>query len=338
MHAEANQIVSCCHKPLKYRLELPSLDSLTRAAEIVGAAMRPTPQYTWPLINVRTGAEVWVKHENHSPVGAFKIRGALVYMHSLAETQPQVKTVIAATRGNHGQAVAFAANRHGLKTVIVVPFGNSREKNSAMRALGAELIEHGPDFQSASEFSEGLARERGYHRVPSFDELLVRGTGTYALEFLRGAPELDTVYVPIGLGSSICGMLAARAALNVRTRIVGVVAAASPSYAISFRERMPVTHPAETHFADGLACSVPDPQALELILKGVERIVEVSEGEIADAMRTLFRDTHNVAEGAGAASFAGLLKENQSMCGKRIGVVLTGSNVDSDVFARVLRI
>ena len=323
---------------LEYRLELPSLNSLARAAEIIHAVMGPTPQYTWPLLNARVGAEVWVKHENHSPVGAFKIRGALVYMDWLVKEQQQVKTVIAATRGNHGQAVGFAAKRHGLKAVIVVPHGNSCEKNRAMRALGVELIEHGEDFQSSFEFAERLALEQGYHRVPSFHELLVQGTGTYALEFLRGAPELDTVYVPIGLGSSICGMLAARAALNLKTRIVGAVAAASPSYAISFREKKLVTHPAATRLGDGIACAVPDLDALDLILKGVERIVEVSEDEIAGAMRAFFQDTHNVAEGAGAAALAAVLQESQATRGSRVGVVLTGSNVDSDVFARVLRI
>ena len=300
--------------------------------------MPSTPQYTWPLLNARAGTEVWVKHENHSPIGAFKIRGALVYMHALAKEHPDVKTVIAATRGNYGQAVGLAAKQQRLKAIIVVPFGNSREKNKAMRALGAELIEHGNEYQAASEFSEQLAGERGYHRIPSFHELLVHGTGTYALEFLRAAPELDTVYVPIGLGSSICGMLAARTALNLKTRIIGVVAAAAPAYAISFRERKPVSRTTHTQLADGLACSVPDPQALELILNGVERIVEVSEDEIATAMLAFFQDTHNIAEGAGAAALAGLLKENHAMRGKRMGVVLTGSNVDSDIFARVLRI
>lgn len=300
--------------------------------------MPPTPQYTWPLLNARAGGEIWVKHENHTPLGAFKIRGALVYMHVLAQEHPEVKTVIAATRGNYGQAVGLAAKQQGLEAVIVVPFGNSREKNRAMRALGVELIEHGQNFQSASEFSEHLAAERGYHRMPSFHELLVHGTGTFALEFLRNTPELNTVYVPIGLGSSICGMLAARAALNLKPHIVGVVAQDAPTYAISFREGKPVAHPTSTQLADGLACSVPDPQALELILKGVERILEVSEDEIAAAMRSYFQDTHNIAEGAGAAALAGLLKENHAMHGKRTGVVLTGSNVDSDVFARVLRI
>ena len=300
--------------------------------------MPPTPQYTWPLLNARAGSEIWVKHENHSPIGAFKIRGALVYMHALAQEHPDVKTVIAATRGNYGQAVALAAKQQDIKAVIVVPFGNSREKNRAMCALGVELIEHGHDYQSASEFSAQLASERGYHRMPSFHKLLVHGTGTYALEFLRAAPVLDTVYVPIGLGSSICGMLAARAALNLKTRIIGVVAAAAPAYAVSFREGRPVSHATGTQLADGLACSVPDPEAFDLILKGVERIIEVSEEEIAAAMLAFFQDTHNIAEGAGAAALAGLLKENHAKRRNRMGVVLTGSNVDSDVFARILRI
>lgn len=317
-------------------LDLPSFESLQRAASVIASAMSPTPAYTWPLLNARAGAEIWVKHENHSPVGAFKVRGGLVYMHWLVEAHPRIEGVVAATRGNHGQAVAFAAKRHNLKSLIVVPFGNSIEKNRAMCALGAELIEHGHDFQAAAEFADQLALERGYHRVPSFHELLVHGTGTYAMEFLSSVPELRTVYVGIGLGSSICGMMAARAALNLKTRIVGVVAAASPSYAISFRQKRPVNHPAETQLADGLACRVPDPAALGLILNGVERILEVTEEEIAAAMIALYEDTHNVAEGAGAAALAGMLQERESMRGKRAGIVLSGGNVDREVFTRVL--
>lgn len=318
-------------------MELPSSESLARAAAVIGCAMRPTPQYTWPLLNRRVGAEVWVKHENHSPVGAFKIRGGLVYMDWLRQTHPEVDAVIAATRGNHGQAVGFAASRYGLKAIVIVPFGNSVEKNRAMRALGVELMEHGQDFQAASEFADHLARDRGLHRVPSFHPLLVHGTGTFSLELFRSAPEFDTVYVAIGLGSAICGMMAARSALGLNARIVGVVAAASPSYARSFREKKPVSCAAETQLADGLACRVPDPEALQLILNGVERIVEVTEQEIADAMVALYEDTHNVAEGAGAAALAGLMQEREIMSGKRVGVLLSGANVDREVFARVLK-
>jgi len=318
-------------------MDLPSSESLNRAAAVICCAMSPTPQYTWPLLNQRIGVEVWVKHENHSPVGAFKVRGGLVYMDWLSQAHPEVDTVIAATRGNHGQAVAFAAGRYGRKAIVVVPFGNSIEKNRAMCALGAELVEHGQDFQAASEFADHLARDFGFHRVPSFHPLLVHGTGTLSLELFRNVPELDTVYVAIGLGSAICGMLAARSALSLSTRIVGVVAAASPSYAISFRDKKSVSCAADTQLADGLACRVPDHDALQLMLNGVERVVEVTEQEIAAAMIALYEDTHNVAEGAGAASLAGLMQEREIMAGKRVGVLLSGANVDRDVFAAVLK-
>jgi threonine dehydratase len=317
-------------------MDLPSGEKLARAAVVVGAAMSPTPQYAWPLLNARVGTEVWVKHENHTPIGAFKVRGGLIYLDWLKRTHPAVAGVAAATRGNFGQAIGFAAKRYKIPAATVVPFGNSIEKNRAMRALGVELIEHGDDFQAANEFAGELALDRGYHRVPSFHELLVHGAGTYAMEFFHGAPELDTVYMGIGLGSSICGLMAARAALKLKTRIVGVVAAASPSYAISFRERKPVSHPAETQLADGLACRVPDADALRLMLNGIERMIEVSEQEIAAAMIALYEDTHNVAEGAGAAALAGLMKERETMRGRRAGIVLSGGNVDREVFARVL--
>lgn len=318
-------------------MELPSLEMLARAAVVIGGAMRPTPEYTWPLLNRRVGTEVWVKHENHSPIGAFKIRGGLIYMDWLVQKHPEVDVVVAATRGNYGQAVGFAANRYCLKALVVVPFGNSREKNRAMRALGVELVEHGQDFQAANEFADQLASDHGYHLAPSFHQLLVTGAATLALELLRSTPKLDTVYFAIGLGSAICGMMAARSIFNLKTRIVGVVAAASPAYAVSFRENRPVSCPAETQLADGLACRVPDPEALQLILKGVERIVEVTEQEIAAAMVALYEDTHNVAEGAGAAALAGLMQERDSMQGKRVGIVLSGANVDREVFARVLK-
>ncbi len=317
-------------------LQLPSIEALEDAARIVYETMPPTPQHRWPLLEERTGAEIWVKHENHTQLGAFKIRGALVYMDWLKDAHPETQAVVCATRGNFGQAVAFAARQAGLGSTIVVPFGNSREKNRAMRALGAQLIEHGYEFQTASEYAAQLAEERGLHRVPSFHELLVRGTGTYALEMLRGVSELDTVYVPVGMGSSICGMIAARNALGLSTRIVGVVSSAAPAYAISFLQRKAVAHAVETQLADGLACRTPDPQAVEWMVDGVERMVMVSDDDVAAAMLALYQDTHNLAEGAGAAAFAALLQEQESMRGKRVGIVLTGGNVDADVFAKVL--
>ena len=318
-------------------MQLPSLDEIRSATQVVRAVMPPTPQFTWPLLNARAGTEVWVKHENHSPVGAFKLRGATIYMDWLKKSQPSVTGAIAATRGNHGQGVALAAARLGLTSVIVVPHGNSRDKNRAMQALGAEQIEHGGDFQEALEYSKMLAESRGLHAVPSFHPLLMHGTSTYALEFFEGAPELDVVYVPIGLGSSICGMIAVRNALRMKTKIVGVVAENAPAYAISFREKKAVSATANSRLADGLSCRVPVPEALEIIFANVDHMVEVNEDEIAAAMRAYYEDTHNVAEGAAGAGLASVLKERDALRGGRVGVVFTGSNVDREVFLEALK-
>jgi threonine dehydratase len=318
-------------------MQLPTLEEIHKATQIVRGVMPPTAQYTWPLLNARADTEVWVKHENHSPVGAFKLRGAAVYTDWLKRSEPSVKGVIAATRGNHGQGVALAAARAGLIATIVVPYGNSREKNRAMKALGAELIEHGDDFQAALEHSRVLAQTRSLHPFPSFHPLLVHGTATYALEFLTAVPQLDTAYVPIGLGSSICGVIAVRNALGLKTRIVGVVAEDAPAYAISFREKMPISATANSGLADGLSCRVPVPEALEVILANVHHIVEVSETEISAAMRAYYEDTHNVAEGAAGAGLAALLKEREALRGSRVGVVFTGGNVDRGVFLHSLK-
>jgi threonine dehydratase len=317
-------------------MQLPSLAHIRNAQTVVYRSMPPTPQYTWPLLNQRLGTEAWIKHENHTPVGAFKLRGALVYIEWLKETQPGLAGVAAATRGNHGQGVAMAARLAGLKAVIVVPLGNSREKNRAMIAQGAELIEHGDDFQESLEFARTLAAERGFAMIDSFHERLLMGTATYALELFEAAPPLDAVVVPIGLGSSICGMAAARNALRLTTEIIGVVAAASPSYALSFKERRVVEAPSRTALADGLACRTPNAQAMEVIWEQVARIVEVTEAEIAHAMRAYYQDTHNLAEGAGAAALAGALKEKNSLQGKRVGIILTGGNVDREIYEDVL--
>jgi threonine dehydratase len=306
------------------------------AQAVVYRHMRPTPQYTWPLLNKRVGTEAWVKHENHSPVGAFKLRGALVYMDWLQQSHPALAGVVAATRGNHGQGVGMAARLAGLRAVIVVPHGNSKEKNSAMLAQGAELVEHGRDFQESLEFARSLAEEMDFLMVDSFHERLVMGTATYALEFFEGAPPVDTIYVPIGLGSSVSGVSAARNALGLKTEIVGVVAAESPSYALSFKERKVVEAPSKTALADGLACRTPNAQAMEIIWANVARMVEVSDDEIAHAMCAYYQDTHNLAEGAGAAALAGALKEKNLHGAKRIGIVLTGGNVDRETYANVL--
>jgi len=315
---------------------LPSLAQIRDAQSVVYRHMPPTPQYTWPLINQRLGAEAWIKHENHTPAGAFKLRGALVYMDWLKRTHSKLAGVVAATRGNHGLGVGMAAQSFGLQAAIVVPYGNSKEKNRAMLAQGVELIEHGQDFQEALEYARTLAVERRWTMVDSFHERLVMGTATYALELFETAPPLDAVYVPIGLGSSICGVIAARNALGLATEIVGVVAAGSPSYALSFKERRIVEAPSRTAIADGLACRVPNPQAMEIIWAGAARIVEVGDAEIAHAMRAYYQDTHNLAEGAGAAPLAGALKEKDALRGKRIGIVLSGGNVDREMYRDVL--
>lgn len=313
-----------------------TLDQLEAAARQVRAVVPPTPQYCWPLLSARVGAEIWVKHENHTPLGAFKVRGGVVYMAGLRAARPDLNGVIAATRGNHGQSIAFAARRAGLAAAIVVPHGNSAEKNAAMRALGAELIEHGGDFQAAFEHAQRLADERNLFFVASFAPDLVRGVASYALELFRGAGALDRVYVPIGLGSGICGVIAARDALGLKTEVVGVVAEQAAAYALSFEARAPVsTNSAET-IADGMACRVPNADALGMIWRGASSIVTVGESEIRAAMRHYFTDTHNVAEGAGAAPLAAALKERARNAGKRIGLILSGGNVDRTTFAAVL--
>lgn len=313
-----------------------TLAELEQAAAAVHEVMLPTPQHCWPLLAERTGAEVWVKHENHTPIGAFKVRGGLTYLRALRRREPSLTGVITATRGNHGQSVAFAAQRTGFHTTIVVPEGNSVEKNAAMRALGAELIVHGHDFQASLEYAVKRAQSEGLHLLPSFDPLLVQGVGTYSLELLRAVPDLDTVYVPIGLGSGICGMIAARDALGLRTKVVGVVSMNAPAYALSFDRGEPVSTNSADTMADGMACRVPVAEAVTIIRAGAERIVQVTDAEIEEAMRAYYTDTHNLAEGAGAAPLAALIRERERMRNRRVAVVLSGGNVDMTVFRRVL--
>jgi threonine dehydratase len=313
-----------------------TLDDVRAASEIVYAAMPPTPQQRWPLLDRRAGAEVWVKHENQTPIGAFKVRGGLTYFDALVKRGATVPGVVTATRGNHGQSIGFAARRYGIPAAVVVPHGNSADKNRAMCALGAELIEEGHDFQAALEAAQRIAGDRGWHMVPSFDPLLVQGVATYSLELFRAVPDLDVLYVPIGLGSGICGAIGVRDALGLRTRIVAVVAASAPAYARSLAAGRAVSHEASTRIADGMACRTPHDAALEQIRAGIDHLVEVSDDHIEAAMRAIYDDTHNTVEGAGAAAVAALLAERDTIAGRRVAVVITGGNVDRDVFARVL--
>ncbi|MGI9384352.1 MAG: threonine dehydratase [Methyloligellaceae bacterium] len=313
-----------------------ALEELEAAADLVHSVVTPTPQICWPLLAERAGCTVWVKHENHTPIGAFKVRGGLTYLDELTRSQEAVNGLISATRGNHGQSLPFACRRYGVPITILAPHGNSTEKNRAMRALGAELIEHGRDFDEARVEAGRLAGERGLHFVPAFHPWLVKGVATYALELFRGVSDLDTVYVPIGMGSGICGLIRTRDLLGLKTKIVGVVSAHANAVARSFEAGAVVeTATAET-FADGMAVRVPMQEPLEIIRAGADRIVEVSDDEVADAMRAYYTDTHNLAEGAGAAPLAALLKEREQMQGREVAVVLSGGNVDRDVFQTVL--
>ena len=315
---------------------LPGLADLEAAAEVVYRTLTPTPQIRWPLLAERLGCETWVKHENHTPIGAFKIRGGLVYMDRIKHAEPGIEGVVSATTGNHGQSIAISAHRNGLHPVLVTPIDNSPDKNAAMRAHGAELIEHGADFDEAHDLALELRESRNLHYVPSFHPDLVAGVGTYSLEFLRSLPDLDTVYVPIGLGSGICGMIAARNALGVKTTIVGVVAQGADCYAQSFEAREPVATNAVDTFAGGLAVRNPHAGALDVILGEVDRIVRVSDDAILAAMGWYYADTHNVAEGAGAAALAALAVEKDRMAGKKVGLVLSGGNIDVEIYAKAL--
>ncbi len=298
--------------------------------------MPATPQYAWPLLAARSGCEVWVKHENHTPAGAFKIRGGLVFLDTLRRERPGVRGLITATRGNHGQSLAYAARGTGISVTICVPHGNSAEKNAAMRAFGAELVEVGRDFDEARERAAQLAAERHLMFVPSFQPDLVRGVATYALELFGAVPTLDAVYVPIGMGSGICGLIRTRDLLGLPTRIIGVVSAHAPAMALSLEAGHVVTTETADTFADGMACRVPDPAAFEIIKAGADRVVRVTDAEVAEAIRAYWTDTHNLAEGAGAAPLAALLQERAAMRGKRVGVILCGGNIDLDVARRVL--
>jgi len=305
-----------------------SLSELENVIPLVRASVTPTGQYAWPLLRVHTGVEIVVKHENHTPIGAFKVRGGIVYFERLKRERPQVHGIVTATRGNHGQSLAFAGARAGVTVTIVVPHGNSTEKNASMRALGAELIEHGRDFDEAKERAAQIASDRGLEYAPSFHHDFVIGVATYAHELFTAVDNIDTVYVPIGLGSGICGMIGARDALGRKTKIVGVVAEGANAYRRSLAAGCIVVTNAAHTFADGMAVRVPDATALEVIRRGTERVVEVSDGEIAEAIRILYSATHSCAEGAGAAALAALIKDRERLQGKRVAVILTGQNID----------
>lgn len=311
-------------------------DDIEQAASLVYQVMPATAQYAWPLLAERLACTVWVKHENHTPTGAFKVRGGITFMHWLKRMHPEVKGIVSATRGNHGQSVALAAAALGLRALIVVPRGNSPEKNNAMRGFGAEVVEFGQDFDEAREEAARLAQAHGLYLVPPFHTELVKGVATYALELFKAAPDLDTVYVPIGCGSGICGVIAARDALGLKTEVVGVVSTEAMAAKLSFESGVLRETTSANTFADGLAVRKPVPEAFAIYAAGAARIVAVSEAQIGEAMRIYYSDTHNLAEGAGAAALAALIQECEAMQGRKVGVILSGGNVDRSVYARII--
>lgn len=314
-----------------------TLGELEAAAEVVYAAMPPTPQYAWPLIGEAAGCEVWLKHENHTPIGAFKVRGGFVYLKHFVERAPKGRSLISATRGNHGQSLPYAARAYGVGVKIYVPKGNSAEKNASMRALGAELVEYGDDFDEARMRCEAVAEEEGLEMVPAFHPDLVCGVATYARELFSAVSDLDAVYVPVGMGSGICGLIRTRDLLGLTTEIIGVVSTQAPAMALSVEAGRVVTTDSARTFADGMAVRVPSEDALAIISAGTAHIVQVSDDEVAGAMRVIFRATHNVAEGAGAAAFAAVLQEREANKGRKVAAILSGGNVDAEVFAEVLQ-
>ena len=313
-----------------------SLAELGAAAQLVRRAVLPTPQHAWPRLREIVGCEVWVKHENHTPIGAFKVRGGIVYMDALLRSGVKVDGVITATRGNHGQSTAFSACRAGIPATIYVPYGNTADQNAAMAAFGATVVEFGRDFDEARAEAARVADERKLHFIPPFHRNLVKGVATYALELFQAVAELDTVYVPIGMGSGICGLIAVRDLLNLKTEIVGVIARNAPAMALSFDAGRPVPTESARTFADGVATRQPQEEALAVILNGAARIVQLSEDEIAEAIRVLFHTTHQVSEGAGAASLAALIQERDRMSGRKVGIVVTGGNIDAAVYRSIL--
>lgn len=315
---------------------LPSLSEIEAAKALIRPHIRETPTYRWPLLEAGLSCELWLKHENHTPVGAFKIRGGLVYMDKLKRLQPEVRGVIAATTGNHGQSIAFAAKLNGLRAVIVVPKGNNPEKNAAMGSLGADLVEHGREFQEALEYSRELAAQEGLHAVPSFHPWLVCGVATYALELFHSVADLDAVFVPIGLGSGFCGIAAVREALGLKTKIIGVVSEHAPAYALSFQQQQLVEQTSTTRVAEGVACKTPNQDALEHVIRHAHDIVTVTDDEAVAAMREIIQATHNIAEGAGALAYAALKKQHDAWQGKRVACVLTGGNASMEVLSRAL--
>lgn len=317
-------------------MEFPSFEDALRARELVMQHLRRTPTWSYPALSRELGCELFIKHENHQPIGAFKVRGGISLMASLSDLE-RGRGVVAATRGNHGLSLAYAARLFGTRAVIVVPHGNNPEKNEAMRALGAELVEYGRDFDEACQQAERLVASQGLRYIHSAEEpAMLAGVASLGIELFEDVPDLDYVFVPVGLGSGICGICLARGVLSPRTQVVGVQAERAPSIYLSWKQKRLVTTESADTFADGLATRVPAELTLEVIQRDVADFVAVGEGAIAWAIRDLLRYTHNLAEGAGAAPLAAIRERRDWVRGKRVAMIMSGGNIDTATLKRVL--
>jgi len=309
-----------------------NLMELEQAATDIYQVTPATPQYNWPLLAKTTGCDVWVKHENHTPTAAFKVRGGIHLLNQLMKANNKPKGIISATRGNNGQSLSYASKRAGLPLTIVVPECNNIDQNNAIQGFGADLVVHGKDFEAARKHSLILQQELGYQAIAPFEKSLIVGVASYAIELFSAIKDLDTVYVPIGMGSGICGLIKTRDLLNLKTKIVGVVAEGAPTFALSFAAGKVVNTDYANTIADGVATSAPIEEAFEIIKKGASRVITVNDLEIAKAMYQYYQTTHNLSEGAGAVPLAGLMKEKQQMKGKKVGLILSGGNIDFESF------
>jgi threonine dehydratase len=316
-------------------MEWPTCEDILAAAPVVHRYVKPTPLYEWPALSQLLGCRLFLKHENHTPTTAFKVRGG-IYLVSRLPAEQKRRGIIGCTTGNHGQSLAYACRLFGVRCVLVVPARANPDKLAAMRALGAELIEHGQDFDDARAHCETLCEREGLRYVHSANEPdLIAGVGTYALEIFDDLPEPDVILVPVGLGSGICGTALTAARRRPATRIIGIQSELAPAVTRSWREGKPIETASPTTFAEGMATRVPADLTLAIMRRHVHDMVLVSDEELREAIRLLLRVTHNLAEGAGAASTAAAWKLRDKLVGKTVVAVLSGGNLDLRELARI---
>ncbi len=317
-------------------MEAPTYADLLAAAPVVHQYLRPTPLYEWPALSQMLGCRYYLKHENHTPTTAFKVRGG-IYLVSRLSAEQKRRGIIGCTTGNQGQSLAYACRLFGVRCVLVVPAANNPDKVAAMRALGAELIEHGRDYDEARVYCEEIRHREGLRYVHSANEPdLIAGVGSYGLEIFDELPAPDVVLVPVGLGSGICGTALAASGRSPRTRVIGVQSELAPAVTLSWRQGRPVETNTPRTFAEGMATRVPADLTLEIMRRHVADMVLVGEEELREAIRLLLRVTHNLAEGAGAAATAAAFRMREGLAGKMVVGILSGGNLDLRELGRIL--